>query len=214
MEYIPPARPGAQLVTNSEINPGWTHKFQPLHIASHANYNIEIGFQQRHGGGSCVAGGMNRQIGICDDVSIWNAIPVPIFLRVSFYLISVTKLWDMIIRLCMCKSQIGNANILDFKSHWLMTNDRDIILPVTVQLANWNETLDKTRSQTISLWCPTSHRCSSQWALRSWMNDDHHAPSDHASNCITLGTDLVHMVEMLKNGYGRSWQSRGISWTR
>jgi len=79
---------------------------------------------------------MNWQIGICDDVSIWNAIPVPILLRVSFYLISVTKLWDMIIRLCMCKGQIGHANDVDIKSHWLTTNERDIVLPVTIEWDN------------------------------------------------------------------------------
>jgi len=73
---------------------------------SEANYHINIGFRQRHGEGPSVAGELNRRIGVCEDVSIWNAIPVPSLLCVSFYLISVTKLCDMIIRLCMCDETI------------------------------------------------------------------------------------------------------------
>jgi len=46
------------------------------------------------------------------------------------------------------------------------------------------------------------------------MNDDRHGACDHASNCITLCTDLVHMVEILKIPYVRSWKSRRMSWMR
>jgi len=135
---IPPVCPHARLVTDSEIKACWTCKLQPLHIVSQGNYHKQIGFRPRHGDGSCISGGMNRQIGICDDVSIWNAIPVPILLCVSFYLISLTKLWDMIICLCMRKGRIGHANVLDFKCHWLTTNERDIVQPITVKWDNWN----------------------------------------------------------------------------
>jgi len=34
-----------------------------------ANYHIEMGYERRHGGGSCVTGGIDCQIGIFDDVS-------------------------------------------------------------------------------------------------------------------------------------------------
>ena len=50
--------------------------------------------------------------------------------------------------------------------------------------------------------------------MQSGMNDDRHAAYDDASNCITLYTHLVHMVEMLKFACGRSWKSRRISWMR
>jgi len=30
----------------------------------------------------------------------------------------------------------------------------------------------------------------------------------HATNCITLRTDLLHMVEILEIAYGTSWISR------
>ena len=46
------------------------------------------------------------------------------------------------------------------------------------------------------------------------MNDDRHAAYNHAFLCITLCTDLAHMVEMLKIDYGRSWESRRMSWLR
>ena len=47
-------------------------------------------------------------------------------------MIPVTKLWDMIIRPCMCKGRMGHANVLDSKSYCLTTNELDIIVPVTV----------------------------------------------------------------------------------
>jgi len=128
---IPPALPNALFVSDSGIKASRSRKLGSLYIASQAYYNIETGFRRRHGDGSCVTAGMNRPIGIGDNVSIWNVRSVPISLHVSFYFISVTKLWDMIIRLCMSKGQIGHANVLDFESHWLTTNERDIVLPVT-----------------------------------------------------------------------------------
>jgi len=134
----------ARLVTDSEIKAHWTHKLSPLHIASQANCQIEIGFRGRHSDLSTVARAINRQIGIYDNVSILNAIPAPILLCVSFYVISVTKLWDMIIRLCMCKGRIGHATFLNFNSHCLTTDVRDIILPVTVTWDNSNWIADKT----------------------------------------------------------------------
>jgi len=214
MRSVPPARPNAWVVTNSAIQACSTHKLRPLHIASEAIYHIEIGFQQGLGDGSCVTGRMNRQIGICDDVSISNALPVLSLLCVSFYLISVTKLWHMIICLCMCKGQIGHANVLDIKSHWLTTNECDIVLPINIKWDNSNSITDETRRQNLSQWCHTSHRCSGQSAIRSWMNDYLHASYDHGSNCIMGCTDLVHIVGILKIAYGRSWKSRRMSWMR
>jgi len=46
-----------------------TRKLLPLHIASLANYHIEIGFGRRHGEGSSVTGGVDTQIGNFDDLS-------------------------------------------------------------------------------------------------------------------------------------------------
>jgi len=38
----------------------------PLHIASRANYYIEIGFGRRNGDSSCVCGGIDKQIDTLD----------------------------------------------------------------------------------------------------------------------------------------------------
>jgi len=43
------------------------------------------------------------------------------------------------------------------------------------------------------------------------MNDDHHGAYYDASHCITLCTDLVHMVKILKIAYGKSWESLRMS---
>jgi hypothetical protein len=42
----------------------------------------------------------------------------------------------MMIRLGTCKGQMGDAAVLDSKSLCLMTDGRDIILPITVKLEN------------------------------------------------------------------------------
>jgi len=46
------------------------------------------------------------------------------------------------------------------------------------------------------------------------MSDDCHAAYEHASNCITPCTNMVHMVEMLKIAYGRSRKVWRVSWIR
>jgi len=42
------------------------------------------------------------------------------------------------------------------------------------------------------------HGKSGQCSLQICLNDDHHAAFFHVSNCITLCTELVDMVEILK----------------
>jgi hypothetical protein len=42
----------------------------------------------------------------------------------------------MMIRLGTCKGQMGDTAVLDSKSLCLMTDARDIVLPVTVKLEN------------------------------------------------------------------------------
>jgi len=46
------------------------------------------------------------------------------------------------------------------------------------------------------------------------MNVDRHAAFNHASNCIPLRTDLVHMGDILKIAFGRSWKSERMSTMR
>jgi hypothetical protein len=57
-------------------------------------------------------------------------------------------------------------------------------------------------------------RKSCQCAWRIDLNDNCHAAFIQVSNCITLHTDLVHMVEILENACGTSRNSRRRSWIR
>jgi len=145
---------------------------------------------------------------IIDDISRWKVIGVHILLSVSIVLISLTKLWDMIIRLRMCKGHTGHMKVLDSKPSWLTTNHRDIVQPLTDK---WECTIkigDKYLKPNLSQQCYTSHRRSSQCATWICVNDHHHIASLHKSNCFTLHLDLVHMANILKIAHGRLWKSR------
>jgi len=58
------------------------------------------------------------------------------------------------------------------------------------------------------------HEKSGQCAWRIDLNDNRHAAFIHVSNCITLRTALVHMVEIFEIDCDMSWKSRGRSWIR
>jgi len=104
-------------VPDQEITACSACKLLPLHIASQADHHIEIGFGRRDGGSSCIARSVHWQIVMYDDGSLAKAIRVPILLSVSFSLILVTELCDMIIHQCMSKGRMGDANVLGSPSH-------------------------------------------------------------------------------------------------
>jgi hypothetical protein len=54
-----------------------------------------------------------------------------------------------------------------------------------------------------------SGQCTVCWTQ---MNASLHAALVHATNCITMHLDLLHMVENLKSAYGTSWKSKKTSW--
>jgi len=140
------------------INSCWTRKLQPLHIASHVNYQSGNRIPTK----TWLMLVPRRRNQYADWHSWWcinlKCNIWTYFAACPLYYISVTKLWDIIIRLCMYKGRIGHANGLDFKCDWLTTNEHDIVLPVTVKLDNWNSITDETHKQNISQWCHTSHR--------------------------------------------------------
>ena len=127
------ARRGTRFVTDWDSKASSTCKLFPLHIVSQAEYHIEIGFGLRHGDGSCFTGEINSQITIFDDVSRINTICEHVLLCVSFLWILLTKLWDRIIRQCVCKGLTGLVNVIDSKSSWLTNNVVFMVLPVTVK---------------------------------------------------------------------------------
>jgi len=103
-----PSISSLELAVEGDTSPLW--KAKPveavgfcLWIWPPANHHIDFGFGRRHGDGSCVSGGIDRQRVIGDIISWWNAISSPISLLLSFFFISVTKLWYGIICLWMCR---------------------------------------------------------------------------------------------------------------
>jgi len=191
-----------------------THELLPLHIASPANWHIEIGFWQWHGDSFYGSGGIDRQISIFDVISQCKAICVPILLHVSCCWMSVTKLWDMIIRLCMCKGWTHHAKVLESKSACQRANKFNFCLPISDEWESKSYNRDEMYRENSSKWCHTSHRKRGQCPIRICLNDDRDAAFIHASNCITLRTDLVHMVEIFKIAYVMSWKSMRRSWMR
>jgi len=121
------------VVTFSDSKPRRTCKLSSILIASPAHHHIQIRFGRWHGDISCNSGGIMRQLGIFDVIYLWNGICLPILLCVSFFLISVTKLWDMIMRLCVWNGWTQHAESLESKSGWIMANNFNFCLPTTVQ---------------------------------------------------------------------------------
>jgi hypothetical protein len=85
-----------------------------------ANYHIDIGFWQTDGDGSCLWGRIEIPTVIFDIWLRWKASCLKMLQCVSFFLISVSKLWDMIIILCMCKGRTHHVNVLESTSHCMM----------------------------------------------------------------------------------------------
>jgi len=98
-----------------------------------AIYHMDIGFRRRDGDGSCVCGRIDMQTVDFDVRLLWTASCLPISQRVSCFLISVTKLWDMIIRLCMCKGRTHHVKVLESKSHFKTAKTYGFFLQVTVK---------------------------------------------------------------------------------
>jgi len=186
-----------QFVAYSASGACWNRQLFPVHIASSANHHIEIVFGRGNGKDSCLAGGIDRQIASFDVISHWKAICVPILLHVTFLLISMTKLWDTLLCQCMLEGRTHHANVVESTSGHKTTIKLDIFLPVTVKLDRKNWITDQIYKHNVGEWWHSSHRLSSQCSVRICLNEDSHAASIHVSNCITLRTDLVHMVEIL-----------------
>jgi len=173
-----------------------------------------MGFRRRDGDCSCVCGRIDVQSVILDVWSRWKARCWPILLCVSYYFISVTKLWDMIIHLCMCKGRTHCVNVLQSKSHCKTAQMFSFHVHMTVKRQSKSNLSDEICEQNLSEWCHTCHRQSSQRARRIDLNNNRHVEFIHVSNCITRRTDLVHIVEIVEIACGTSCKLRTRSWIR
>jgi len=120
--------------TDWEWEPRWTVKLLRLHNASLIEFHIEIGYGRRYGDGSRVAGGIDSETVYFGVVSLVKANCVPTLLRVSYLLISVTKLLDRTFCHFVWKGCMGHVKVLDFKLGWWMACKLDIDLLVMVTL--------------------------------------------------------------------------------
>lgn len=143
MCIVTQARHGAQFVTNSEIDTCSTLLFLPISIASQANYHTAIGFRWRNYNGSKISRRVGGQILIIHDISPQKMVGIPIVQWLSIVLVSVTKFWDGILRLCMWKDHTDHTNILDYKSSWLGLNQCDTTVSVTGKWDHAISTEDK-----------------------------------------------------------------------
>jgi len=156
------AQYGAQFITNSECDACWTRNLLSLHIASPANHHLEFGFGQRLGDVSWVIGGMPTHICTFQVIYLQKVICVLVLLQVRIFLIPVPKLWDMRIRLCMCKGQTHHVKVLDSKSGCKATNKFNFCLPIAVKWESKRYISDEIYKQSSSDWCHTSHSKSVQ----------------------------------------------------
>jgi len=157
---------------------------------------------------------IESQMGIVYIISRWREIWVPILLCVSVVLISVIKLWDMIIGLWMCKGQTHHLKVLESKWRCMTAKTFDFFLQVTVKWESTSWISDEINKQNLSGWCQTTDRGSGRCPIWICLNDYRYAAFIHASKCITLRTDLVHTVEIIEFAYSTSWKSRRRSWMR
>jgi len=123
-----------------------------------ADHDIYFGFGRRHGDSPCVCRRRDIQTVIFDVISLWKVICLPETLCLSFILISVTILWDMIIRLCMYNGRMHHVKVLESKSHGKMAKTFNFYLQVTVKRQSKSYISDEIYKQNLSEWCHTCHR--------------------------------------------------------
>jgi len=123
----------ARFITCAESEAYWAHKHIPLHLASRADHHMDIGYERRHSDGSCVSAGIDMQNDIFDVISHWRAIWVWTLQYIRIFLILVTKLWDMIIFVWMCKGRMHHAKVREPKSCCNPANPLHYCLLITVK---------------------------------------------------------------------------------
>ena len=126
----PAAEPDLSMLPNvMPVEPVSCNPFQQ----TPTNFQLAIGLRQRDGNGSSICGRITVQTVIFDFPSQWKASWLPVLLPVSFFLILVFQLWDMMIRLCMCEGRTYNMNVLLSKFGCKMAYTFGFFLQATVK---------------------------------------------------------------------------------
>ena len=155
-----------------------------------------------------------KHILIHDHLSPWNVTDVHIVLCVSLFSISVTIVWEIIIRLRMCNGHMGQTVVLDSKLDRLTIHLPDIALYLK---ARWEHTLysvEFTMKYNFTHWCHTWQMRWSPCITCICMYDHHHVAFIHIFSCIAFHSDLVHIVKIIKIASGRLSRFRRRNWWR
>jgi len=186
----------------------------PLHRISLAKFNKGIGFRWTYSPGLVVICTLPVQCMVIDYMSPRKVICEPRLVHVGNFLISVSKIADMTIRLCLSKGRMCHTNVPDSKSYWSTIHRHDIIMPLT---RKWEREIyiedNIYHHNIVQPW----HRCfrrNGQCAMQIRRNDHHHIPLILRSNYITLLSDPAHILNILEIAYGRSWKLGWCNWIR
>ena len=112
------------------------------------------------------------------------------------------------------QGQTHHVKVLESKSGCKTAKKFNFCLQVSVKWERNSEISDEIYNQNLREWGNTSYRSRGPCPVWICLNDDRDAAFIHASNCITLCTDLVHLVEINEIAYGMSWKFRWTSWVR
>jgi hypothetical protein len=137
-----------------------------------------------------------------------NARNVPTWSHVSFFLISRTRLWEMILHLCMCQGRTHHVKGLEYQSGCKTTSPCDIWLSITDEWKSKGSSIDTIAKQNLSEEWHTSNWNNDQYSVLICQTDDTKAVFIHICNCITLCMHVMHTIEMLEMARATSWKSR------
>ena len=159
---IPSLEPAAECNTSLllKAKPVEPVTFYPCRMPP-PDHHIDFGFVQRHGDRTCLSRGIDKESVILHVIWWRKSSCLPMLLRVSFFLSSVTKLWDMIIRLWMCKGWTHRVKVLQSKSRGNMAKTFHYYLQVTVKPQSKSYIINEIYRENLSGWCHTCHRKSS-----------------------------------------------------
>jgi hypothetical protein len=127
-----------------------------------ANHHIDIGFGRRHADGSCVIRAIDRPSVIIEGICLRKAICLTILLHFHIFLISVAKLCDVIIRLCLCKARTHHVKVLKSNAGQKTADTFDLHQQVTCKQQSKRYISDEMFKQNLSECYHMCHRKSIQ----------------------------------------------------
>jgi len=113
----------------------------------------------------------------------------------------------------MCMGRMHHVKVFEFKLRCKTANKFSFFLHLTVKWQTKRDIIDEMNNQNWSEWCHTCHSKRNQCRWQIGLNNDRHGACVPVTHCITLRTDLGHMVELFGQAHGTWWISTRRSWT-